>query len=156
MLIGVVSDTHLRKSDNRFFYLVKKYFSDCDLIIHAGDIVDIEIFDGIEKEIIAVKGNMDIGINLPSKRVLELENMRIGVVHGYGSPQGIQKRVIGEFEKVDCIVFGHTHFPMVEKVNGILLFNPGSAFDGRYGYKSSIGYLEIVNGLLKTRIEEFT
>jgi putative phosphoesterase len=154
MLVGVVSDTHLKRSDKRFFQLVETYFKDCDFILHAGDIVDIGIFSGVDKKIFAVKGNMDFGIDLPIKRIIEVEMVKIGLIHGYGAPSGIEKRVLSEFEDVDCIVFGHTHYPFVERVNNILLFNPGSAFDGRYGSNSSIGFIEVNGRNIKTTLKE--
>ncbi len=154
MLIGVVSDTHLKRSDNRFVQLVEAYFKDCDFILHAGDIVDIEIFNGIDKKIYAVKGNMDFGIDLPIKRIIDIEIIKIGLIHGYGPPSGIEKRVLSEFKDVDCIVFGHTHYPFVGMVDNILLFNPGSAFDGRYGFSSSIGFIEVDGKNIKTRLKE--
>jgi len=156
MLIGVVSDTHLKRPDNRFFQLTEAYFKNCDFILHAGDIVDIDIFFGVNKKIYAVKGNMDIGVDLPIKRIIEVEMVKIGLIHGYGPPSGIQKRVLSEFEDVDCIVFGHTHYPLIERVNNILLFNPGSAFDGRYGFSSSIGYIEVNGRNMKTALKELS
>lgn len=156
MLIGVVSDTHLQGKDNRFYNLVNKYFCNCNMILHAGDIVNTEIFDGIDKNIIAVKGNMDFGINLPYKRVIEVENVRIGLIHGYGAPHGIENKVLKEFENenVDCIVFGHTHKPSIIELEGIRLFNPGSPFDNRYYSKKSIGFIIVNDKEINFRIEE--
>lgn len=156
MLIGVVSDTHLKKHDTRFYYLARYYFRDCSIILHAGDIVDPQIFEGVDKKIFAVKGNMDFGVNLPNKRVIALESVKIGLIHGYGAPQGIEKRVIKEFESegIDCIVFGHTHKPYIGEFEGIKLFNPGSPFDNRYGSKRSIGFIEINGKEMKFKFEE--
>lgn len=156
MLIGVVSDTHLLGKDNRFYNLVEKYFNNCHMILHAGDIVDMGIFDGIDKNIVAVKGNMDFGINLPYKRVLEVEGVRIGLIHGYGAPQGIEFRIVKEFEQenIDCIVFGHIHKPFIGELERVKLFNPGSPFDNRYGAKKTIGFMEIHDSKINFRIEE--
>ncbi|MCX7769648.1 MAG: metallophosphoesterase [Proteobacteria bacterium] len=156
MLIGVVSDTHLRGNDNRFYILVEKFFKNCSYILHAGDITDTKIFEGIDKEIIAVKGNMDFGQDLPLKRVIEIENVRLGLIHGYGEPRGIEMRVIKEFEKnpVDCIVFGHTHMYYIGEIGGIKLFNPGSPFDSRYGCRKSVGFIEVNGKEINLRIEE--
>lgn len=156
MLIGVVSDTHLHGKDNRFYNLVEKYFYNCHMILHAGDIVSAEIFDGVDKNIIAVKGNMDFGVNLPYKRVIEVENVKIGLIHGYGAPEGIEVKIVKEFdkEKVNCIVFGHTHRPFIGELEGIRLFNPGSPFDNRYASKKSIGFIEVDGDTFNFRLEE--
>ena len=58
--IGVISDTHLDDYDDKMRKSVAEHFSDVDMILHAGDMVDLrvlEIFGG--KEIKAVCGNMD-------------------------------------------------------------------------------------------------
>ncbi len=156
MLIGVVSDTHLKKHDTRFYHLVKHYFHSCNMLLHAGDIVDPEIFEGVEINIFAVKGNMDLGVDLPYKRVIEIGSFKIGLIHGYGAPHGIEQRILKEFEgeKIDCVVFGHTHKSYVGEFEGIKLFNPGSPFDNRYGSKKSVGFIDVNGEEIKFRIEE--
>ncbi len=59
-----------------------------------------------------------------------------------------------EFEQVDCIVFGHTHKPFCENIDGTFFFNPGSPFDNRFSLKNTIGYLELSGGEIKGRIVE--
>lgn len=154
--LGVVSDTHLKNGDLRFFDLVEKYFKNCSTILHAGDIIDVNIFEGIDKEIIAVSGNMDFCSSLPVKRIIEFEKVKIGLTHAYGPPQDLEKRVLKEFSQVHCVVFGHSHKPMMTTIDGVLLFNPGSPFDNRYGTKPTIGFLDIIDGKITGRIEEIT
>jgi hypothetical protein len=53
--IGVISDTHLNDYDDKMRRSVVEYFSDVDMVLHAGDMVDLrvlKIFGG--KEIKAV------------------------------------------------------------------------------------------------------
>jgi len=45
MKIGVISDTHLKGVNAQLIRLYQDYFSDVDMIIHAGDIVSIEVVD---------------------------------------------------------------------------------------------------------------
>ncbi len=87
-LIGVISDTHLSAVDDIFLKLCETYFSHCDYVIHAGDLVSDDILLVIKKPVIAVRGNMDFRSTLPLKRVLEVDGRKIGVIHGYGAPQG--------------------------------------------------------------------
>ncbi len=157
MKVGVLSDTHLRKSDNPkpVRTIIKKHFSECSAILHAGDLVYLDIFyeiipDGVE--FIAVTGNMDLDMtrdSLPSRRIVTLEGHRIGLVHGSGSPGLVHKKAMQEFEGEDlsAIVFGHSHRPMNEVINGILLFNPGSPTDRRFAPSCSVGLLEIGEGI---------
>ncbi len=147
MKIGVISDTHLRVPDENLERIVKEKFKDVSMILHAGDIVDgavLEAFDG--KDLVAVCGNMDppslCGV-LPSKVVIEAEGRRIGMIHGWGSPAGIEDRIAREFENVDCVVFGHTHEAVVKNIDGVLFFNPGSPTDGRSNGNRTVGILDV-------------
>ncbi len=129
--IGVLSDTHLTTPDPDWVRQVTRAFSGVDLVLHAGDLTDLRVLDALsEFSVLAVSGNMDDHLvvqSLPTKRVIELEGFRIGLIHGWGAPQGIEDRIRNEFEQVHCIVFGHSHRPTNHVEDGILFFNPGSA-----------------------------
>lgn len=156
MKIGVLSDTHLRGPDDRLLAIIRKYFFDADLILHAGDLVDLKVLDAFgDKEVVAVCGNMDssrVGDEIPPKRVLEIGRFRIGLIHGWGSPHDLEDRLMGEFENVDCIVYGHSHCPANHVRGGVLFFNPGTAFDRRYAFPGTVGILEIGEDAIAGRI----
>jgi uncharacterized protein len=149
MRIGILSDTHLTKVDEVFKEFIKQHFTGVDAIIHAGDMVDASVAKFLSTwEFIAVSGNMDgtaVRDEFPTKRIEEISGKRIGIIHGWGHPGGITERIIDEFrnDEVDCIVFGHTHAPYNEIVNGILMFNPGAPLDKRFSKNNTIGYLNI-------------
>lgn len=156
MKIGVISDTHLNISDYRLQEIVKNHFRDVDLILHAGDIVDLEVLDVFEnKEVYAVSGNMDpdsVREVFPEKRILEIERRRIGLIHGWGDPYGLEEKILREFEDVACIVYGHTHRAVNEMKGGVLLFNPGSPTDRRFAKHNSVGILDIGEEIVGTII----
>lgn len=140
MLIGVLSDTHAR-SWAEISPQILEAFREVDLIIHAGDFVTKEVFDGLRqlKEVKAVRGNMDsyeLWEMLPEKEVLQIEGKHIGLIHGWGSPYGIEHRVRQEFGEVDIIIYGHSHVAQNKVIDGILFFNPGPG-------QKSFGLLEI-------------
>jgi putative phosphoesterase len=147
MKIGVISDTHLNLYDDRLEQIVADHFDSADIIFHAGDIVDLAVLDVFKgKQIYAVSGNMDpdsVRAVFPQKRVVEIEGWKIGLIHGWGSPPGLEDRVLREFEDVACIVYGHTHRAMNEVKDGVLLFNPGSPTDRRFARHNSVGILHI-------------
>ena len=131
MKIGVISDTHLKEPHPDFKKVIEIYFRDVEKILHAGDFVDWSIVEFIskQKELIAVCGNMDppeIRKAFPQKRIVELHEFKIGLIHGGGAPFGIESRVREEFDEVDAIVYGHTHTPANHQVKNIYFFNPGS------------------------------
>lgn len=147
MKIGVISDTHLSGYDDRLRRLLDNHFNDVSLILHAGDLVDIRVLDSFAgKEVKAVCGNMDpqsVRQSLPDRLVMNIDNYRIGVIHGWGMPFGIEKKLLREIGRVDCLVYGHTHRAANEVRDGILFFNPGSATDKRFASHNTVGILEI-------------
>lgn len=167
MIVGVISDTHLSplkrmggdfpfeelcEDDNlrNFYNLIEPHFRDVGAVIHAGDIIDLSVLTILKQfgEVYSVSGNMDPGTvrsSLPEKIVVKLADFNIGVIHGSGGPDGLSLKVRGKFyqEKVDCIVFGHSHQPYDRVEDGILMFNPGSALDTRFAKERTIGLLHL-------------
>ena len=135
MRIDVFADTHV----NTLEHLPRKIIdaiSTVDLIIHAGDFTDVQVLKELKqlREVKAVHGNMDsmeLKTVLPVKEIIEIENKRIGITHGSGSPRGIEERVRKMFEsdRIDIIVYGHSHQSQNKVINDIFFFNPGKASD---------------------------
>ncbi len=147
MKIGVLSDTHLRELHSEFKKMIEFQFSDVEKIFHAGDFVDWSVAEYLSslKDLIAVCGNMDppdIRKAFPQKRIIELGGFRIGLIHGGGSPFGIESRVREAFDEVDAIIYGHTHTPANHQVKEILFFNPGSPTRS-FVHRATLGILRI-------------
>jgi putative phosphoesterase len=147
MKIGVISDTHLKKPTPDLAELVKGPFKDVEMILHAGDITELPVLGAFAgKEVLAVCGNMDspaIQKELPDRRVFQAQKFRIGLIHGWGGSWGIEERIAREFERVDCIVYGHTHTPAHLEREGILFFNPGAFRGGRGPSSKTVGVLNL-------------
>ncbi|NIQ97867.1 MAG: YfcE family phosphodiesterase [Desulfuromonadales bacterium] len=148
--IGVLADTHLNDAKRGVALLDEiytRYFRDVSLIIHAGDVVNHDIFWAFEGiPVYAVRGNMDPFVQgVPVKRVIEIAGHRIGLIHGWGSPDGLENRILKEFcgQNLDALVYGHSHYPANHVRNGMLFFNPGSVTDKRRAEHCSVGVLEI-------------
>ncbi len=145
--IGVISDTHLSQPTQELKALLKGFFKEVETILHAGDLTELSVLEAFAgKKILAVCGNMDSQVarkQLPTTRVFQAGKYTIGLVHGWGGPQGIEGRIAKEFQKVDCVVYGHTHIPSQKEMDEIVFFNPGS-FDGRRGGSPrSVGILTL-------------
>jgi len=146
-VIGVISDTHLRKVTKEFQEIYQRYLSDVDVVFHAGDFVSLEMVAFLSRNPFhGVFGNMDtseIRKMLPEKKVMEFGEYRIGLIHGWGAPKGIEERIRNEFIGTDVIVYGHSHVAANHTKGGTLFFNPGTvtgyAADGSF----SIGRLII-------------
>jgi uncharacterized protein len=149
--IGVISDTHLENYDEKLKESIDEHFKDADIILHAGDIVDLKVLKVFEgKEIKAVCGNMDnnsVREMFPEHLLFEVNGFRFLLIHGWGSPWGLEDKISAGFKNVDCIVYGHTHKPANHRKDDILFFNPGSAVDRFFNTSKTIGILEIDKGI---------
>jgi len=166
--IGVLSDTHLTdvgESANKglarmiekvrggrlrqdLLTIISPHFAGVDLILHAGDMVDLSVYRALESiaPVKAVSGNMDgpdVTISLPPKRIETIGGFRIGLLHGWGTSCGREEKIRTEFGEVDCIVFGHTHTPYNRVSEGVLFFNPGSPTDKAFAPYNALGILHL-------------
>jgi putative phosphoesterase len=147
---GILSDTHLTTVTPLYQQLAQRAFSDCDVIIHAGDITNsviLDIFQG--KTLHAVHGNMCSSLTrqrFHETKVIHIGDYTIGLCHGAGARHNIEERLWAHFADVDCIIYGHTHQPVCEHKGGVLFINPGSFHcTGPYGSPASYATLEIDN-----------
>jgi len=141
----------LHQVTDEFRSICARYCDGADKVIHLGDWVAGSVLDFMERyPLEAVSGNMDpadIQDRLPIKKVIRLKGHRLGIIHGWGAPFDLRKKLYGEFEDVDAILFGHTHQAMQAEENGIFWFNPGSVSMGRGGSPRSLGILHIGEGI---------
>ena len=147
--IGVVSDTHIPRQAQQLPEELLKRLGEVDFIIHAGDFEDMDTLAELRKinRVIAVSGNMDskrVKDQLPNREVLNVDHYKIGIIHGWGDPHTLPKRVLEEFksDNVNCVIFGHSHQVYNESIDGVLMFNPGSPTDTMYAHFKSFGILE--------------
>jgi putative phosphoesterase len=153
--IGVLSDTHLTGPNKLFREKVNRCFADVDMILHAGDLTHISVLDAFDgKTIHAVHGNMcgyQAQIDLPAKKVIEVNGFQIGLAHGAGFYRNIEERLYNEFGPLDCIVYGHTHKAAVRRIGKTLFVNPGSfSATGRYGASGTYAIITVDDKLAAT------
>jgi putative phosphoesterase len=106
-------------------------------VLHAGDFVSLAFLEelrAIGPPVEGVCGNMDepaLTDSLPKQRVVEVDDVRIGVVHDAGPRAGREARLAARFEDCDAVVYGHTHVPQVERFQHLWVLNPGSPTERR-------------------------
>ena len=108
-----------------------------NVIVHAGDITDESVLAALARSapgarVLAVKGNNDVGVNLPERIEVDVDGCMIGVVHDSGPAAGRTNRLRRWFPACDLVVFGHSHLPWHETdiaADGHVQhqLNPGSA-----------------------------
>lgn len=149
MKVGVISDTHISAHDGGVPEDLLNKLMGVDLILHAGDLVVLDVLETLRQvaPIEAVAGNMDsaeVKEKLPSKKVISVEKIRIGLIHGWGAPWGLPERVMAKFAgDVDMVVFGHSHRPWQGRLEEMLMFNPGSAMKTSFSRRRSYGILTV-------------
>jgi uncharacterized protein len=156
MKIGILSDTHLTMITDAFKKTLDTIFADADMIVHAGDMTGMAVYDYLSNWTLrAVRGNMDdhdVRAILPEKRLEGIMGRRVGIIHGRGTPYGIERLVYGEFGNADIIIFGHSHMPLHTKIGNTILFNPGTC-SGTHAPRSTAGILEIGDEMRFRHIE---
>jgi uncharacterized protein len=153
LTIGVVSDTHVYPHGaRRLSPEVGAVFSrfDVGLILHAGDVNTSSVLVALADiaPVLAVTGNNDdAGLRevLPAEVRFTVGSHRFVMIHGHGgqSARSEARRVANGDDRVDCVVYGHSHIPLIEREGETILFNPGSATDRRWGDYFGIGLIAV-------------
>ena len=157
--IGVISDTHIPDRADDIPKQIIEEFKKVDMILHAGDIAELSVLQKLKslcKDVHAVWGNMDpeeVKKTLAAKEIIKIGNYKIGLTHGEGPADRILELLTSRFkdDKVNIIVFGHSHRSFNESRGGMLFFNPGSPTDKIFAPYNSYGIIEI-NDKIEARI----
>jgi len=134
----LIADTHVPKRARELPPQVWQEVDRADVVIHAGDWVDVATLDELEqrsRRLVGVYGNNDHGElreRLPEVARAEIGGLRIAVVHETGQAKGREQRCEAEYDDADVLVFGHSHIPWDTTAEaGLRLLNPGSPTDRR-------------------------
>ncbi len=137
-LLGLISDTHgLLRRD------VAAALAGVDRILHAGDLGKPEVLEELRviAPVTAVRGNVDTADwadSLPFDKVVHIEGFNIYILHNLRE-MTLNPRVV----KIDAVVSGHTHKPLIDTMDGVLYANPGSAGPRRFTLPISIGFMRL-------------
>ena len=155
MKIGVISDTHVDNISELPYYIVNS-LRKTDLIIHLGDYHSKELVDELRQftDFHGITGNHDgpeIRAILPDQDIVEVNGKRLALVHGHGCtmPFGLKRGLLKRFrgERIDALLYGHTHVVKNYVRSGVLFFNPGSAIGRFPSHRSSFGILNVTESI---------
>lgn len=141
MRIGLISDTHGLLRPEALAAL-----QGCARIIHAGDIGKPEVLDGLRAiaPLEAIRGNIDTADwarELPERLDLRIGSLTLHVLHDL-KLLDIDPLAAG----IDVVIAGHSHKPKVERRDGVLYINPGSAGPRRFSLPISLALLQLNDG----------
>jgi uncharacterized protein len=138
--VGVVSDTHFPRFGRALPRALERGLRRAGVarILHLGDMTDllaVPLFEAIAP-FDAVAGNNDgaaIRERFGRRKVVRVEDVRIGMVHGDGRRGTTKSRALEAFadDETDVVLFGHSHRPLVAREGRLLVANPGSPTDKR-------------------------
>ena len=150
-----MADTHLPKRAKVLPDELWRAVEHADLVVHAGDWVDVELLDELEnrsRRLLACHGNNDHGelrTRLPEVGTAEVDGLSIAVVHETGQANGRERRCAERFAGHDVLVFGHSHIPWDTTTDtGLRLLNPGSPTDRRRQPHCTYMTADVVDGRL--------
>lgn len=137
-VVGVISDTHALVRPEALAALVG-----VDLIAHCGDIGGTAVIRALAAlaPVRAVRGNNDVDAwaeELPNDEVVEIAGRRLYLLHD-----------LDDLSLDPCargfaaVLSGHSHRPMIEKRDGVLFLNPGSAGPRRFKLPVSVALLTV-------------
>jgi uncharacterized protein len=136
--IGVISDTHglLRPEALRAL-------AGAELIVHAGDIGGPEVLEALRAlaPLVAVRGNNDRGpwaTTLAETETVETGGHSLYVLHDLKTLD-LDPRAAG----FDAVIAGHSHQPRIERRDGVLYLNPGSAGPRRFRLPVALARLDV-------------
>jgi uncharacterized protein len=116
----LIADTHVGPGQaHRLVQRLDDQLDEVDVIVHAGDLTDLSVLEALAHrvpgaQILAVKGNNDVGVALPERLEAAVGGCLIGVVHDSGQKAGRGARLRRWFPSCDLVVFGHSHLPWHE------------------------------------------
>jgi len=158
--IGVIADTH-----GCLHPQVAHCFAGVERIIHAGDIGGLSVLSELERiaPVIAVRGNYDLEPELqdrllPDPSPLELFSVSALLTHRLLSVDWESHRellaelILSRLPTLDLFIFGHTHFPVLEKIKGLCFVNPGYCGPDRLEGDPTVAVLEIEGREISGRI----
>ena len=152
----LTADTHVPKRSRDLPHSLWTAIADADVVVHAGDWVDVALLDQLEersRRLVGVYGNNDHGPlrrRLPEVAHAEIEGIRMAVVHETGDRKGREERCAVRFPDADLLVFGHSHIPWdTTAPGGLRLLNPGSPTDRRRQPHGTFVTATVEDGVLR-------
>jgi putative phosphoesterase len=146
--IGLISDTHglLRRE-------ALDVLRGSDFIVHAGDIGEgvLETLAAIAP-VTAVRGNND---RAPwAERIAQTQRLRFGAVTLHVLHDLAELAIDPKAAGVDVVITGHSHRPRIERRDGVLYVNPGSAGPVRFRLPVSVALMRVAGSEVSARIIE--
>lgn len=148
-VVGLISDTHGLVRPGVFTAL-----ADVEMILHAGDVGGSAVLAELAliAPVHAVSGNTDPpGDGLAPEIVCTVGGVAIHVSHGHEVGAPTAERLLERYAQ-PVLIYGHTHRPLIARIEGRLVVNPGAAGPRRFALPSSVARLHVCDGAVEATI----
>jgi hypothetical protein len=157
VIIAAVADTHGKTE----LIINKLKLLNPDHILFAGDYYadGQRIIKALKVSGNSVAGNCDTTNRMKQEEIINIMGYKIFLVHGhqFGVKRDLNRLNYRAQElAVDAVVFGHTHSPFCDNIDGLWFINPGSPVDSRLSEQGSFAIIEINDHGLKPSIINVT
>src|SRR5215469_148536 len=149
-IVGVISDTHGLIRPEALRLLERS-----DVIIHCGDVGSPAVLAALRAiaPVHAVRGNNDKGAwasQLPTEEIVRVGKYNLYVIHDLH-----ELRIEPVAAGFAAVLSGHSHRPHIERREGVLFVNPGSAGPRRFSLPIAAGLLALGTDSCDATVTEF-
>ena len=174
MVFGCLADTDRPFTASELSAL-KTVFKGVDMILHAGPVGHLGVIEQLEDlaptaAVGAPAEDATIRSSTYVRQVLKFGDQSVGLMHGYGKPQGQKAFLISQFQEdtpegfglvpIQALVYGHNREDQARPGNGVFFLNPGSFRgrppEGKRGQgKRTVGMLYLTGRIWEGNISAF-
>ncbi len=142
--IAIVSDTH---GSLKNLSLFSDRIGQPDALWHLGDCAEDApiLAQKLNCGYVGVRGNCDPFSDAPLTETIEWHHKRFLLLHGHTVSGRLNMLYLAKEKQCDAVLFGHSHVPSVETVDGIQLINPGSLSRPRSSSGPSMALLTLTD-----------
>lgn len=149
--IAVISDSH---GSLRNLSLFRSRIGQPDALWHLGDCAEDAplLAQRMNCGYVSVRGNCDPFSDAPLKQIIDWHHRRFLLLHGHTVSGRLNLLYLAKEQRCDAILFGHSHVPSAECVDGIWMINPGSLSRPRSSEGPSMALLTLDDAVFDVQL----
>ena len=149
--IAIISDSH-GSIENIAYFMGR--LKGVDALWHLGDHAEDAqpLANRLNCGFVSVRGNCDPFSDAPLTYTVSWHHKRILLLHGHTVAGRLALLYAANEANADAVLFGHSHVPSMETVDGVLLLNPGSLSRPRTSKGPSVAILTLTDDEMKAEI----
>lgn len=149
--IAVISDSH---GSLKNLSLFRSRIGQPDALWHLGDCAEDAplLAQRMNCGYVSVRGNCDPFSDAPLKQIIDWHHRRFLLLHGHTVSGRLNLLYLAKEQRCDAVLFGHSHVPSTECVDGIWMINPGSLSRPRSSEGPSMALLTLDDAVFDVQL----